>query len=175
MGERRVAADHADGCDAGSDPHCAAGQRRRWDSARCGAFWASPGLTSIAARRGLARLRGYKKSKFGTPVHDDASHGADAMKTVATGLNLVTALSSSPEFRRASQAADSGVGMKDRTSLNEAVKYLMKTTGRTRRQAEQRLLQALKSGELKATGVRAGMSIPEEIPAEVFRSIPAEH
>ena len=24
-------------------------------------------------RRGLARLRGYKKSKFGTPVHDDSS------------------------------------------------------------------------------------------------------
>jgi phage terminase large subunit len=46
-------------------------------------------------RRGLARLRGYKKSKFGTPVHDDSSHGADAMKTVATGLPLVTALSSS--------------------------------------------------------------------------------
>jgi hypothetical protein len=49
-------------------------------------------------RRGLARLRGYKRSKFGTPVHDDHSHGADAMKTVATGLNLVTALSSSLSF-----------------------------------------------------------------------------
>jgi hypothetical protein len=49
-------------------------------------------------RRGLTRLRSYKKSKFGTPVHDDASHGADAMKTVATGLNLVTALSSSMTF-----------------------------------------------------------------------------
>jgi hypothetical protein len=49
-------------------------------------------------RRGLARLRGYKRSKFGTPVHDDSSHGADALKTVATGLNLVTALSSSLSF-----------------------------------------------------------------------------
>jgi hypothetical protein len=49
-------------------------------------------------RRGLARLRGYKRSKFGTPVHDDHSHGADAMKTVATGLPLVTALSSSHSF-----------------------------------------------------------------------------
>ena len=49
-------------------------------------------------RRGLARLRGYKRSKFGTPVHDDHSHGADAMKTVATGLPLVTALSSSLSF-----------------------------------------------------------------------------
>ncbi len=49
-------------------------------------------------RRGLARLRGYKKSKFGTPVHDDASHGADAMKTVAVGLPHVTALSSSLSF-----------------------------------------------------------------------------
>jgi phage terminase large subunit len=45
-------------------------------------------------KRGLARLRGYKRNKFGTPVHDDASHGADAMKTVATGLPLVTSLSS---------------------------------------------------------------------------------
>ena len=49
-------------------------------------------------RRGLARLRGYKRSKFGTPVHDDYSHGYDALKTVATGLNLVTALSSSLSF-----------------------------------------------------------------------------
>ena len=45
-------------------------------------------------RRGLARLRGYKRSKFGTPVHDDHSHGADALKTVAVGLPHVTALSS---------------------------------------------------------------------------------
>jgi hypothetical protein len=45
-------------------------------------------------RRGLARLRGYKRSKFGSPIHDDASHGADAFKSVATGLPLVTSLSS---------------------------------------------------------------------------------
>jgi phage terminase large subunit len=51
-------------------------------------------------RRGLARLRGYKKSKFGTPVHDDHSHGADALKTVAVGLPHVTALSSSLSFGR---------------------------------------------------------------------------
>jgi hypothetical protein len=49
-------------------------------------------------RRGLARLRGYKRSKFGTPVHDDSSHGYDAMKSVGTGLNLVTSLSSSLSF-----------------------------------------------------------------------------
>jgi hypothetical protein len=49
-------------------------------------------------RRGLARLRGYKRSKFGTPVHDDASHGADAMKTVATALPLMTSLSSNLTF-----------------------------------------------------------------------------
>jgi phage terminase large subunit len=62
------------------------------------------GLLGIAwfdeqrCRRGLARLRGYKKSRFGTPVHDDHSHGADAMKTCAVGLPLVTALSSSLSF-----------------------------------------------------------------------------
>src|SRR5207342_3323961 len=44
-------------------------------------------------RRGLARLRGYKKSKMGTPVHDDASHGSDAMKTAATGMPLITSIS----------------------------------------------------------------------------------
>ena len=52
-------------------------------------------FNEATTRRGLARLRGYKRSKFGTPVHDDSSHGADALKTVATGLPLVTALSSS--------------------------------------------------------------------------------
>ena len=52
-------------------------------------------FNEATTRRGLARLRGYKRSKFGTPVHDDSSHGADAMKTVATGLPHVTALSSS--------------------------------------------------------------------------------
>ena len=53
---------------------------------------------AVRCRRGLARLRGYKRRKFGTPVHDDHSHGADAMKTVATGLQLVTALSSTHSF-----------------------------------------------------------------------------
>ena len=52
-------------------------------------------FNEATTRRGLARLRGYKRSKFGTPVHDDSSHGADAMKTVAIGLPHVTALSSS--------------------------------------------------------------------------------
>jgi hypothetical protein len=55
-------------------------------------------FNEATTRRGLARLRGYKKNKFGTPIHDDSSHGADAMKTVATGLPLVTALSSSLSF-----------------------------------------------------------------------------
>jgi hypothetical protein len=61
--------------------------------------------------------------------------------------------------------------------LNDVVKYLMKTTGRTRRQAEQRILQALKSGEIQARGVPVGEEDlgPVAIPAEVFQDIPSEH
>ena len=41
-------------------------------------------------RRGLARLRSYRRNKNGMPMHDDASHGADAMRTGAVGLPLIT-------------------------------------------------------------------------------------
>lgn len=40
-------------------------------------------------KRGLARLRSYRRGKTGTPVHDDASHGADAFRTAAVGLPLI--------------------------------------------------------------------------------------
>ena len=43
-----------------------------------------------ACRRGLARLRSYRRGKTGMPMHDDASHGADAMRTGAVGLPLIT-------------------------------------------------------------------------------------
>jgi phage terminase large subunit len=46
-------------------------------------------------RRGLARLRSYRKGKTGMPVHDDASHGADAFRTGAVGLPLVGGSASS--------------------------------------------------------------------------------
>jgi hypothetical protein len=41
------------------------------------------------ARRGLARLRAYRRNKSGQPMHDDASHGADAFRTAAVGLPLI--------------------------------------------------------------------------------------
>jgi phage terminase large subunit len=41
-------------------------------------------------RRGLARLRSYRRGRTGTPVHDDASHGADAFRTGAVGIPLVS-------------------------------------------------------------------------------------
>jgi nicotinic acid phosphoribosyltransferase len=63
----------------------------------------------------------------------------------------------------------------DRVLLNDAVKYLMKETGRTRRQAEALLKQELKSGRIRVTGVRADTGEVEEIPVEVFQSIPTEH
>lgn len=68
--------------------------------------------------------------------------------------------------------------------LNDAVNHVMKATGRTRRQAEQHVLQALKSGAVRArgevvvtdpdTGEETNLGV-EPIPAEVFRDIPSEH
>lgn len=43
-------------------------------------------------RRGLAMLRGYRRSKAGLPVHDEYSHGADAFRTGATSFHLVGGL-----------------------------------------------------------------------------------
>ena len=62
-------------------------------------------------------------------------------------------------------------------SLNDAVKRYMKATGRTRRQAEAALLQALKSGKVEARGIAVGEEDlgPQTIPVEVFQSIPSEH
>jgi hypothetical protein len=68
--------------------------------------------------------------------------------------------------------------------LNDAVKHVMKATGRTRRQAEQAVLQALKSGEVRARG-EVQVTDPatgevenhgvQDIPVEVFQSIPSQH
>jgi hypothetical protein len=72
----------------------------------------------------------------------------------------------------------------DRMSLNDAVKHVMKATGRSRRQAEQCVLQALKAGKVRAWGevhVADPLTGEEEnhgvhpIPAEVFQRIPSEH
>jgi phage terminase large subunit len=41
-------------------------------------------------RRGLDRLRSYRRGKTGQPVHDDASHGADAFRTACVGLPLIS-------------------------------------------------------------------------------------
>jgi hypothetical protein len=38
---------------------------------------------------GMSALRAYKKSKMGRPVHDWASHPADALRTFATAWHLV--------------------------------------------------------------------------------------
>jgi phage terminase large subunit len=44
----------------------------------------------VNTRRGLARLRSYRRGKTGMPVHDDASHGADAFRTAVVGLPLIS-------------------------------------------------------------------------------------
>jgi hypothetical protein len=68
--------------------------------------------------------------------------------------------------------------------LNDAVEYVMKATGRTRRQAEQAVLQALKSGAVRArgevevtdpmTGEVENLGV-QAIPVEIFRDIPSKH
>jgi hypothetical protein len=45
--------------------------------------------------KGLSCLRSYKRSKTGHPVHDWASHGADAYRTGACGFHLVVGYSAS--------------------------------------------------------------------------------
>ena len=70
--------------------------------------------------------------------------------------------------------------------LADTVEYLMRETGRTRRQAQAALLQALKSGAVRSRGVLmvvdpvTGEEVeetgePEDIPAEFYRNIPTEH
>lgn len=66
----------------------------------------------------------------------------------------------------------------DYMSLNDAVKHVMKVTGKTRRQAEAAILRELKKGSIEAWGVPVvdGVELPvENIPPEVFQSIPTEH
>jgi hypothetical protein len=55
---------------------------------------------AVKCKRGLARLRSYRRGKTGTPVHDDASHGADAFRTAAVGLPLISGLSRPGRLRR---------------------------------------------------------------------------
>ena len=76
------------------------------------------------------------------------------------------------------------VGADGHMLLSDAVEYLMKRTGRTRRQAEQAILQHLKSGAIRsrgevvvqdlATGEVEELGV-QDIPAEAYRSIPSEH
>jgi len=72
----------------------------------------------------------------------------------------------------------------ERISLAAAVEYVMHMAGLTRLQAEQALLQQLKSGAIRATGETVTINHITgevktygvcEIPLEVFQSIPAKH
>ena len=74
--------------------------------------------------------------------------------------------------------ADGHIGLAD------AVEYLMRETGRTRRQAKQAILQALKAGTVRArgevvledaaTGERYELG-DQDLGPEVFENIPSEH
>ena len=55
---------------------------------------------AVNCKRGLARLRSYRRGKTGMPVHDDASHGADAFRTAAVGLPLIGGLQWRGPLRR---------------------------------------------------------------------------
>jgi hypothetical protein len=70
-----------------------------------------------------------------------------------------------------------GAGVKDDDymDLNEAVKHIMKATGKTRRQAEAAVKQAAKSGAVRLRGVNTRTGEEEEIPVEVLAQIPSEH
>ena len=48
---------------------------------------------ATGCRLGLSRLAGYHRNKSGKPAHDDNCHGADALRTAADGLPLVTGMS----------------------------------------------------------------------------------
>jgi hypothetical protein len=50
---------------------------------------------AVKARKGLSMLRGYRRNRQGRPVHDIYSHGADAFRTGATALHLISGLSAS--------------------------------------------------------------------------------
>jgi hypothetical protein len=63
----------------------------------------------------------------------------------------------------------------DYVSLNDAVKHIMKATGRTRRQAEAVVKQAAKSGAVRLRGVNTRTGEEEEIPVEYLAQIPTEH
>ena len=56
----------------------------------CRALLGLSWFDEVATRRGVARLRSYRRGKTGQPVHDDASHGADAFRTGAVGLPLIS-------------------------------------------------------------------------------------
>ena len=49
---------------------------------------------AVKTKRGMSGLRGYRRSKMGKPIHDWASHPADAFRTLATGFHLVGGISS---------------------------------------------------------------------------------
>ena len=69
-------------------------------------------------------------------------------------------------------------------SLKDTVEYVMKATGKTRRQAQQAVLQAMKSGAVRVraevvvtdtlTGEEENQGV-QDIPAGFFRHIPSEH
>ena len=67
---------------------------------------------------------------------------------------------------------------KDYVGLDDAVKEVMRRTGRTRKQAEAFLLQLLKSGKLHARGelIEDGENRGRmEVPVEVWNDAPWEH
>jgi hypothetical protein len=60
--------------------------------------------------------------------------------------------------------------------FRHSIERIMKATGRNRRQATSMLVQALKSGKVRARGTLPGKDHPEPIPPEVFQKIlPSEH
>lgn len=60
--------------------------------------------------------------------------------------------------------------MQDELTLNEAVNYMMKLTGKTRREAKAALVEAFRKGNLKLQAHGPNGEIVE-VPKEIFQGV----
>ncbi len=64
--------------------------------------------------------------------------------------------------------------MTDKMSLKEMVDYVMRATGRTRRQARQDILRAARAGKITLHGINAQTGVDEPIPRHFWDGVEAD-
>jgi hypothetical protein len=64
---------------------------------------------------------------------------------------------------------------REHAGMEEAIRYVMKVTGKTRRQARQALLEKFKSGEIRSFTVNPATGEPEPVPVEAWGWVATEH